>query len=61
MSNKTNKSQESTMSDVPEEETGETYPVYTNNGTINVTVSGNNNVVTFLSGQSPPPPKPPGH
>lgn len=51
--------QESTTNDVPEEE--ETYPVYTNNGTINVTVSGNNNVVTFLSGQAPPPPKPGGH
>jgi len=43
------------------EETEETYPVYTNNGTITITVSGNNNVVTFMAGQpSTPPTKPPG-
>lgn len=54
------KKQESTTSEVPEEET-ETYPIYTNSGTITVNVSGNNNVVTFLSGQAPPPPKPGGH
>lgn len=61
MSNKAKKNQESTTSDVPEEETGESYPVYINYGTINVTVSGNNNVITFLSGQAPAPPKPGGH
>lgn len=55
------KNNESTTNEVPEEETGEVYSTYTNNGTINVTVSGNNNVVTFLSGQAPPPPKPGGH
>lgn len=49
---------ENSMSDVPDGE--ETYPIYTNNGTINVTVSGNNNVVTFMAGQPTPPPKPPG-
>ena len=44
-----------------EEET-ETYLDYTNNGTINVTVSGNNNIITFMAGQpTNPPPKPPGH
>lgn len=59
MQQKAKKNLESTTSEA-EEET-ETYPVYTNNGTINVTVSGNNNVVTFLSGQAPPPPKPGGH
>lgn len=53
-------SQESTMSEVPEEETGENYLTYTNNGTINVTVSGNNNVITFMAGQPSPPPRPPG-
>lgn len=61
MSKSLKSNQESTTSDVPEEETGETYPVYTNNGSIHVTISGNNNVVTFLSGQAPPPPKPGGH
>lgn len=45
--------------EVPEEE--ETYPIYVNSGTINITISGSNNVVTFLSGQAPPPPKPGGH
>lgn len=59
MQNKMKKKAESTTSDVPEE--SETYPIYTNNGTINITVSGNNNVITFLSGQAPPPPKPGGH
>lgn len=52
------KKQENTTKDVPEE--GETYPIYVNSGTINVTISGNNNVVTFMSGQPSPPPKPPG-
>lgn len=61
MSNKAKKKAGSITSDVPEEETGESYPIYKNNGTINVTVSGNNNVITFLSGQAPPPPKPGGH
>lgn len=55
------KNVQGTTSEVPEEETGETYPVYTNNGTINVTINGNDNVVTFLSGQAPPPPRPGGH
>lgn len=55
---KTNQKQESTTNEVPEEETS--YPFYTNSGTINVTISGNNNVVTFMSGQPSPPPKPPG-
>lgn len=50
----------SEVSEVPEEET-ETYLTYTNNGTINVTVSGNNNIVTFMAGQpTNPPPTPPG-
>jgi len=49
---------ENTTTEVPEEE----YLTYTNNGTINVTVSGNNNVITFMAGQpTNPPPKPPGH
>ena len=52
------KNNESTTNEVPEEE--ETYPIYTNSGTINVTINGNNNVVTFMSGQPSPPPKPPG-
>ena len=57
MSKKTKPNQESTTSEVPEEE----YLTYTNNGTINVTVSGNNNVITFMAGQpTNPPPKPPG-
>lgn len=56
MSKKLKKNQENTTS----EETNESYPVYTNNGTINVTVSGNNNVITFMTGQPSPPPKPPG-
>lgn len=60
MSKKLKKKQESTTSEVPEEETGENYLTYTNNGTINVTVSGNNNVVTFMAGQPPAPSKPPG-
>lgn len=54
------KKQESITSEVPKEETVENYPVYTNNGTINVTVSGNNNTVTILAGQPPAPSKPPG-
>ncbi len=49
--------QESTTSEVPEEET---YPIYTNSGTITVTINGNGNVVTFMAGQPSPPPKPPG-
>ncbi len=53
------KKQKNITSEVPEEET-ETYLTYTNNGTINVTVSGNNNVVTFMAGQPSPPVKPPG-
>ena len=55
MSKKVKSKQESTTN-----EEVETYPVYTNNGTINVTVSGNNNVITFMAGQPTPPPKPPG-
>lgn len=58
---KTKKNNESTMNEVPEEETGDSYPFYTNSGTINVTISGNNNVVTFMAGNpTQPPPKPPG-
>lgn len=54
---KTKQKNENITSEVPEEET---YPIYTNTGTINVTISGNNNVVTFMAGQPTPPPKPPG-
>lgn len=56
MSKKTKSKAESSTS---EEEETEPYLIYTNNGTINVTVSGNNNVVTFLSGQPTPPNYPP--
>lgn len=56
MSKTSKKKAESTTS----EETTESYPIYTNSGTINVTISGNNNVVTFMAGQPTPPPKPPG-
>lgn len=59
MSKKTKSKAESSTNEVlPEEET-ETYLTYTNNGTITVTVNGNNNVVTFLSGQPTPPNYPP--
>lgn len=55
---KTQKSKpESTTSEVPKEET---YPVYTLSGTLTLTISGNNNVVTILAGQPSPPVKPPG-
>ena len=55
---KAKQNQESTTSEVPEEET---YPIYTNSGTITVTINGNGNVVTFMAGQpTNPPPKPPG-
>jgi len=57
MSKKTKPKPENITTEVPEEE----YLTYTNNGTINVTVSGNNNVITFMAGQpTNPPPKPPG-
>jgi hypothetical protein len=58
MSKSQKKKLESTTSEVLEEEQ---YLTYTNHGTINVTVSGNNNTVTFMAGQpTNPPPKPPG-
>lgn len=53
---KAKKKQESTTS----EEGTETYPIYTNSGTITVTINGNGNIVTFMAGQPSPPPKPPG-
>lgn len=58
MSTNQKSKQESTTSEVPEEV--ESYPVYTLNGAVTITISGNNNVVTILSGQPSPPVKPPG-
>lgn len=55
---KAKQNQESTTSEIPEEE--ETYPIYVNSGTITVTINGNGNVVTFMAGQPPAPGKPPG-
>lgn len=62
MQPKTKEKLVSTTNEVPEEETEETYPVYTNNGTINVPISGNGNTVYvyIMNGKPPNPPPPPG-
>lgn len=62
MQKKQNEKLVNITSEVPEEETGEEYPVYTNNGTIHVPISGNSNTVYvyIMNGKPPDPPPPPG-